>query len=78
MSFLMVLKVNIGITVGVETDVVSPAFLDGMNRMNLNIVPSKFTAETFNRCVFDKMEDLPNGEKQKVGEIKNEKPISFI
>ena len=71
-------KVNIGITAGVETDVVSPAFLEGMNRMNFNIVPSKFTAETFNRCVFDKMEDQPNGQKTKVGEIKNEKPISVL
>ena len=71
-------KVNIGITAGVETDVVSPAFLEGMNRMHFNIVPSKFTADTFNRCIFDKMEDTPNGEKQKVGEIKNEKPIAVL
>ena len=71
-------KVNIGITAGVETDVVSPAFLDGMNRMDFNIVPSKFTAETFNRCSYDKMQDLPNGQKQKAGEIKNEKPIAVL
>jgi len=71
-------KVNIGITAGVETDVVSPAFLQGMNRMNFNLVPSRFTADTFNRCVFDKMEDQPNGQKAKVGEIKNEKPISVL
>ena len=71
-------KVNIGITAGVETDVVSPAFLEGMNRMNFNIVPSKFTAETFNRCTYDKMQDLPNGQKQKAGEIKNEKPIAVL
>ena len=71
-------KVNIGITAGVETDVVSPVFLEGTNRMNFNIVPSKFTAETFNRCVFDKMEDMPDGQKRKVGSIKNEKPISVL
>ena len=71
-------KVNIGITAGVETDVVSPAFLEGMNRMNFNLVPSRFTADTFNRCIFDKMEDQPNGQKAKVGEIKNEKPISVL
>jgi len=71
-------KVNIGITAGVETDVVSPAFLEGMNRMNFNIVPSKFTADTFNRCTYDKMEDQPNGQKAKVGEIKNEKPIAVL
>tara|TARA_R100000773_G_C4219948_1_gene118590 strand:- start:835 stop:2190 length:1356 start_codon:yes stop_codon:yes gene_type:complete len=71
-------KVNIGITAGVETNVVSPEFLDGMNRMNFNIVPSKFTADTFNKCTYDKMEDLPNGKKQKAGEVKNEKPISVL
>ena len=42
-------KVNIGITAGVETNVVSPEFLQGMNKMNFNIVPSKFTAETFTK-----------------------------
>ena len=71
-------KINIGITAGVETDVVSPEFLEGMNRMNFNIVPSRFTADTFNRCTYDKMQDLPNGQKQKAGEIKNEKPISVL
>jgi len=71
-------KINIGITAGVETDVVSPEFLEGMNKMNLNIVPSKFTANTFNKCTFDKMQDAPNGQRQKVGEIKNEKPIKVL
>ena len=71
-------KVNIGITAGVETNVVSPEFLDGMNKMSLNIVPSKFTAETFNKTTYDKMEDKPDGQKEKVGEIKNEKPIKVL
>ena len=71
-------KVNIGITAGVETDVVSPEFLEGMNRMNFNIVPSRFTANTFNKCVYDKTEDLPNGQKQKIGELKNEKAIKVL
>ena len=71
-------KINIGITAGVETDVVSPEFLEGMNRMNFNIVPSRFTADTFNRCTYDRMEDLPNGEKRKAGVMKNEKPISVL
>ena len=68
-------KVNIGITAGVETNVVSPEFLAGMNKMSLNIVPSKFTADTFTKTTYDKMEDRANGQKEKVGEIKNEKPI---
>ena len=71
-------KVNIGITAGVETNVVSPEFLQGMNKMSLNIVPSKFTADTFTKTSYDKMEDRPNGQKEKIGVIKNEKPIGVL
>ena len=71
-------KFNIGITAGVETDVVSPEFLAGMNKMDLNIVPSDFTARTFQKCTYDQMEDLPNGQKQKVGEISLQKPIKVL
>ena len=71
-------KVNIGITAGVETNVVSPEFLAGMNKMSLNIVPSKFTADTFTKTTYDKMEDRPNGQKEKIGVIKNEKPIGVL
>ena len=71
-------KFNIGITAGVETNIVSPEFLEGMNRMNLNIVPSKFTQNSFITSTYDKMQDLPNGQKQKVAIIKNEKPIQVL
>ena len=71
-------KFNIGITALVETDFVSPEFLDGCNKMNLNIVPSNFTAGTFSKCSYDKMEDVPGGEKQKVGEIKLERPMKVL
>ena len=71
-------KFNIGITAGVETDVVSPEFLTGMNRMDLNIVPSNFTANTFKKCTFDQMQDKPDGSKEKVAEIKLEKPIEVL
>ena len=43
-------KISIGVTAGVETNVVSPEFLSGMNKMDFNIVPSKFTADTFLKC----------------------------
>ena len=71
-------KFNIGITAGVETDVVSPEFLVGMNLMNLDIVPSRFTAETFQKCNYDQMQDTPDGQKQKVGHIKLDKPIKVL
>ena len=71
-------KFNIGITAGVETDVVSPEFLAGMNNMNLNIVPSTFTAATFGKCTYDQVEDMPDGQKQKTGDIKLDKPIEVL
>ena len=71
-------KFNIGITAGVETDVVSPEFLAGMNNMNLNIVPSTFTATTFKKCSYDQVEDMPDGQKQKTGDVKLDKPIEVL
>ena len=71
-------KFNIGITAGVETDVVSPEFLSGCNNMNLIIVPSRFTAETFSKCNYDQMQDMPDGKKEKTGEVKLERPIKVL
>lgn len=38
---------NIGITAGVETDKCNPAWIDAINRMDMIIVPSEFTKQTF-------------------------------
>ena len=70
-EFTPLAKYNIGITAGLECTTIPLNWIEGMNRMTFNIVPSKFTAATFNKCTYDKFEDLPNGQKQKVGEIKN-------
>ena len=70
-------KFNIGITAGVETDVVSAEFLMGCNKMNLIIVPSNFTAETFKRCHYDKNQEV-DGEQQKVGQVELERPIEVL
>ena len=70
-------KFNIGITAGVETDVVSAEFLMGCNKMNLIIVPSNFTAESFKRCHYDKNQEV-DGEQQKVGQVKLERPIEVL
>jgi glycosyltransferase involved in cell wall biosynthesis len=40
---------NIGITAGVEADICYPGWVDAVNQMNLVIVPSEFTKETFLR-----------------------------
>ena len=70
-------KFNIGVTAGVETDVVSAEFLMGCNKMNLIIVPSNFTAETFKRCHYDKNQEV-DGEQQKVGQVELERPIEVL
>ena len=38
---------NVGITAGVETDRCNPNWLDAVNQMNLVIVPSEFTRQSF-------------------------------
>src|SRR3990167_2173374 len=40
---------NIGITAGVETDICNPQWIDHLNKMNLIIVPSNHTKQTFER-----------------------------
>ena len=62
-EFQPVGKYNVGITAGLETTACPPEWIEGLNRMNLNIVPAKFIKETLNRMVFDKHND----QKQKVG-----------
>jgi glycosyltransferase involved in cell wall biosynthesis len=38
---------NIGVTAGVETDICNPAWIDCINRMDMIVVPSEFTKQTF-------------------------------
>ena len=70
-------KLNIGITAGVETDAVSPVWLESCNKMDLIIVPSEHSKSGFVNSVYDKLQDTPNG-KQKVGEMKLEKPMEVL
>ena len=69
---------NIGITAGIETTVVSQAWLEGCNKMDLIIVPSEHSKEGFVNTIFDKVNNLPDGKQQKVGELKLEKPIEVL
>ena len=71
-------KFNIGITAGVETTAVSNAWLDGCNKMDLIIVPSEHTKSGFVSSVWDKIQPGPNGQQQKVGEVRCEKPIEVL
>jgi len=67
-------KYNIGITAGVETTICLPEWIDGINRMDLNIVPSKFVKDMFESLKFTEK----NEQGQPVREIKMEKPIEVL
>lgn len=47
-------KYNIGITAGIETDICSPEWIEGCNKMNLVIVPSKHAKVVFESTEYDK------------------------
>jgi len=65
---------NIGVSAVIETDSASPEFIEGCNRMDLNIVSSKHSAQTLS-AKYDKINDKT---KQKLGEIKLEKPVEVL
>ena len=74
-EFQQVGKYNIGVTAGLETTVCPPEWIEGLNRMNLNIVPAKFIKESLEKVSFDKHDQQT---KQKVGEVKCESPIEVL
>ena len=74
-EFMQLGKYNIGITAGIETTACPPDWIEGMNRMDLNIVPSKFTKKVLEGCVYQKHEKDSN---RPLGEIRLEKPIEVL
>ena len=68
-------KYNIGITAGVETTLAPKDFIDGCNRMDLVLVPSKFTKEVLQKTSFSEV-DKATG--QKIREINVQTPIEVL
>ncbi len=66
---------NIGWTAGIETDVCAPQWIEGVNKMDLTIVPSKHSKDVFINSQFEKKD---NTTQQTVGIVKLEKPIEII
>ena len=71
-------KFNIGITAGIETNAVSQKWIEGCNKMDLVIVPSEHSKDGFVNTVYDKINNLPDGKQQKIGELKLEKPMEVL
>ena len=68
-------KYNIGITAGLEMTACPTAWLEGMNKMNMNIVPSTFVKDMITNIKFD-INNEQDGKK--VGELKSDKPIEVL
>lgn len=68
-------KFNIGITAGIETTHCSAPWIEGLNRMDLNIVPSKHAKDVFERTNYTRLDERT---KQPVGQLKLEKPIEVL
>ena len=69
-------KFNIGVTAGIETTVCDPSWLEGLNRMNLNLVSSEHAKKVFESAIFEQR-DRNQGDRV-VGTIKLEKPIEVL
>ena len=74
-EFTPLAKYNIGITAGIENTAPKPEWLQGMNQMDMNIVPSKFVKGVFEKVVY---EEVNEETKQKTGELKIQKPIEVL
>ena len=74
-EFQPIAKYNIGITAGLEMTICPPQWIEGMNRMNMNIVPSTFVKNIMSTIAYDVQDEQT---KQKKGELKNEKPIEVL
>jgi glycosyltransferase involved in cell wall biosynthesis len=68
-------KFNIGITAGLEKTACPPEWIQGMNKMNMNMVPSNFVKDTMTGIAFDIHDDKT---KQVQGQLKIEKPIEVL
>jgi glycosyltransferase involved in cell wall biosynthesis len=71
-------KFNIGITAGIETDIISPKWIDGCNKMDLVIVPSEHSKNGIVKTVYDKLQNLPDGKQQKAGVHTVNKPVEVL
>ena len=73
-EFQPVGKFNIGMTAGIETTICAPQWIEGMNRMNLNLVSSEHAKKVFETSAFEEK----NEQGQILRSIKLEKPIEVL
>ena len=74
-EFTPVGKYNIGVSAGIETNVFPGEFIEGMNRMDLNLLSSEHSKNVALNTTFNK-NDKATGKV--IGTIKCEKPIEVL
>jgi len=74
-EFQPIAKKNIGMTAGIETTIPPAEWIEGCNRMDLNIFTSEFSRDGFVNTHFDK---LDKNTKQPIGQVKLEKPTEVL
>tara|TARA_R110000787_G_scaffold71492_1_gene159038 strand:+ start:294 stop:1586 length:1293 start_codon:yes stop_codon:yes gene_type:complete len=73
-EFQKIGKFSIGITAGIETDVCTPEFIEGCNRMDLVLASSNHTKSVFQKTQYDKKDK--DGKLQ--GTVKLETPVEVL
>lgn len=73
-EFQKVGKYNIGLTAGIETTICAPQWIEGLNRMDLNLVSSEHAKRVFETTGYEHK----NPQGQVVGQLKLEKPIQVL
>ena len=68
-------KYNIGFTAGIESTLCHASWIEGMNRMDINIVSSEHSKQVFLNSKFEQMDKKTN---QKVGVLELNKPIEVL
>lgn len=68
-------KFNIGVTAGIETNICDASWIEGMNRMDLNLVSSEHAKKVFLDTKYNK-QDQNTG--QILGVLQIEKPIEVV
>jgi glycosyltransferase involved in cell wall biosynthesis len=74
-EFTPIGEYNIGFTAGIETDTCAPQWVEGMNRMDLNIVSSNHAKQVF---LNSKFEIKNNQTNQTQGMLELNKPIEVL
>jgi hypothetical protein len=74
-EFVAAGKYNIGITAGIETDIVSHEFIEGCNRMDLILTTSEHSKHGFVNSRYDKVDEKT---KNKIGQLSLTKQIEVL